>query len=630
MSLNKKTQQLLENAVSKYNTGRYSDAQKICKKVLKAEPNNPYALNLIGVCLMNTGQAHKALQPLLKASSLEPANSDFQNNLAGAYTLNIRSQSNLIIEKGIESKKINDFVGLLKAVSLEQPNADTQTIRQALYICLESLQGENQDLAMLYMVFLKHDPFFKELAEACAKDDTNIDVNEIDRAKLLEVLSDPFFVMGIKKFFAFGVNFEKMLTFMRRYLLFHHDSLPESVLPFLTALAEKCYLNEYVFYVREEEEKILSEFVSATLKDLGKEKPEIAVLYLSLISCYRPLGSLKCKKEMLNLYECFEDEGFKNLVNLQIIKPDEREDLKAGIPTLSDIKDSISQNVRAQYEEHPYPTWQYIELPELTSEQINQSKGLNMLVAGCGTGQELVSVASAYPRAHVTGIDLSFSSLSYAKQKTMEYDLNNVEFLQADILELNKLDQRFDFITCSGVLHHMENPEAGLKKLLGLLKDDGVLSISLYSEIARRNVVEARQWVEDKGYKADAVDMRQFRRDVMDMIGSGTLLSTIIKFSDFYDMSMLRDLVFHVQEHRFTITQLRKLLKDNDLELLFMTSKDEDKDAQYKAAYPDDVQMNNFDTWGKFEEENPDTFKKMYTVFCMKSGGSRPDWLYVR
>ena len=91
----------------------------------------------------------------------------------------------------------------------------------------------------------------------------------------------------------------------------------------------------------------------------------------------------------------------------------------------------------------------------------------------------------------VLAIDLSLASLSYAKRKTDEAGLRNIEYGQADILRLGALGRRFDMVDCGGVLHHLGDPLAGWTVLRSLLHPGGVMRIALYSELARRNIVAA-------------------------------------------------------------------------------------------------------------------------------------------
>ena len=112
---------------------------------------------------------------------------------------------------------------------------------------------------------------------------------------------------------------------------------------------------------------------------------------------------------------------------------------------------TVSSAVAKQYEENPYPRWRHLDVPVLTADQRAKGRGRNILIAGCGTGHEALIMATRYPKARILGIDLSVPSLAYGKQKAAEFDIGNVEFMQADILDLEALGQQFDLITCSGV-----------------------------------------------------------------------------------------------------------------------------------------------------------------------------------
>ena len=116
---------------------------------------------------------------------------------------------------------------------------------------------------------------------------------------------------------------------------------------------------------------------------------------------------------------------------------------------MSGIKNKVSLKVRNQYEENPYPRWRYcnqlfsIDFNKDLNFQIrpnkfsfkNNSKKIDILLAGCGTGKHLISI-SKYENSKILAVDLSLTSLAYAKRKVNEFGYKNIEFLQADILDL--------------------------------------------------------------------------------------------------------------------------------------------------------------------------------------------------
>ena len=115
-----------------------------------------------------------------------------------------------------------------------------------------------------------------------------------------------------------------------------------------------------------------------------------------------------------------------------------------------------------------------------------------ILIAGCGTGQHAINTASRISNSKVTAFDLSYNSVSYGLRKSIEYKINNINFMQGDILDIKNINKEFDIIECVGVLHHMENPKDGLRKITNVLKKNGLIKIGLYSRLARRNITKFR------------------------------------------------------------------------------------------------------------------------------------------
>ena len=168
-------------------------------------------------------------------------------------------------------------------------------------------------------------------------------------------------------------------------------------------------------------------------------------------------------------------------------------EIAKSIESLDKITDPISSKVREQYEDHPYPRWRFarqvkkLSFTEVINTLIKPNKidynenfeNPDVLIAGCGTGKDPIS-ANIFKNANILAVDLSLTSLAYAKRKTLELNYNNINYLHADILHLKKLNKKFDIIQSSGVLHHMKNPMEGLKILLDMLYSHGCLRLGLY------------------------------------------------------------------------------------------------------------------------------------------------------
>ncbi len=321
----------------------------------------------------------------------------------------------------------------------------------------------------------------------------------------------------------------------------------------------------------------------------------------------------------------------RSLAVRQIEEPLEERRLRGTIAALTQIVGEVSAAVQAQYEANPYPRWQRVRrgaaptslarflrerFPDADLDGITDAPA-RILVAGCGTGRHPIATALRFPDSTVLAVDLSLTSLAYAKRKTRELGIGNVEYRQADILALGSIAERFDVIECSGVLHHLEDPVAGWRILCSLLRPSGLMRIGLYSEIARRHVVRAREFVASEGFAATPDGIRACRTAILAR-GDDPLLARVARGEDFYSLSGCRDLVFHVQEQRFTLPQIAGLIERLGLQFIGFEFPDAGAAATYRARFPDDRALADLAHWHELEMAAPDTFALMYQFWVRK------------
>jgi SAM-dependent methyltransferase len=194
--------------------------------------------------------------------------------------------------------------------------------------------------------------------------------------------------------------------------------------------------------------------------------------------------------------------------------------------------------------------------------------------------------------------------------------LTSIEYAQADLLELGSLDRQFDVVASVGVLHHLSDPFAGWRVLLSLLRPGGFMNLGFYSEVARRDLVRTQAFITEHGYRAVANDIRRSRQDLMDP-GQRANFAMTLGSPDFYSMSACRDLLFHAQEHRMTLTGIDTFLSDNGLAFLGFEIDDAVLQA-YKRRFPGDPAATNLAQWQTFENDNPNTFAGMYQFWIRK------------
>ena len=237
-----------------------------------------------------------------------------------------------------------------------------------------------------------------------------------------------------------------------------------------------------------------------------------------------------------------------------------------------------------------------------------------ILIAGCGTGQHAIESAATWRDSVLLAVDISLASLSYAKRKTGELNLNNIDFLHADILDLRSLDREFDFVECVGVLHHMRDPEAGLKVLIDLLKPGGLIKLGLYSEAARAPLIFSRRRASLLGAEPTDSQIRGYRRTLLD--AGGSELDALCEWSDFFNLSEWRDLIFHAQEHQFSLLQIDRLLDDANIR--FCGFENPSLIKKFRTFHGDSSSIYDLGAWQAMEAQDRSLFTGMYQFWCQK------------
>jgi SAM-dependent methyltransferase len=189
-------------------------------------------------------------------------------------------------------------------------------------------------------------------------------------------------------------------------------------------------------------------------------------------------------------------------------------------------------------------------------------------------------------------------------------------------MKVGELDKRFDFVASSGVLHHLKDPEKGLRAILDTLKPDGRMSISLYSKFARDYALNpATDYIKSKGYTSSLDDIRQFRKDLMGMTADNPI-TRCTTAGDFYSLAECNDLLFHIQEHRYTPHQIWDMADRFGLEPILVSITPE-RMKKFRDMFPDGNTLDP-DRLDAFEKEHPLAFIEMIKVFFRRKGSTAP------
>lgn len=554
-----------------------AQAETICRQILARAPTHLGSLNLLGLIAQAAGEHRPAIKMFEKAIAVDGFDAACHYNIGSSYQL------------------------------VNEPAAAASHFDTALAL---GLGGQDAgDLA------LQNPAIAAALMRAATSaDGADIEASALDEHTLAAIANDVFFKCALQAVMICGMRFELFFAHARLALLGLAETAPEpavaaDLVDFACALAHQCFIHEYVFAASDQQARRAERLRARLQQNIAAGHP-VSPLLLASVAAYHPLHGLAGASSLL---DARWPASVAALLRRQIGEPEAEAAEAKTIAALTAIDDATSVEVRRQYEEDPYPRWT-LPLPTMApapARAADAGRGQEILIAGCGTGRHAVAVAWRWPSARILAIDLSRASLAYARRKAREAGLANVDFAQADILELGAIGRSFDRIEAVGVLHHLADPARGWRTLLTLLRPHGVMRVGLYSALARGAIEQARALVAARGYSATAEGIRALRRYVMANGGEPHWRRLLDGSADFYCMSGCRDLFFHVMEHRATIPQIAAFLRENGLVFLGFEL-DPQRLAGFRMKHPDRAALTNLDDWHAFEQANPDTFQRMY------------------
>jgi tetratricopeptide (TPR) repeat protein/SAM-dependent methyltransferase len=563
-----------------YDLGRSAEALQHLEQALKADPNNADALCYCGLAIADTGQLELALQFLRRAIQTEP------NNM----------------------RYIGAAIDVLGGIEFKAENA---WYEKFLIDCLDSPALPHDALTNVAMSLVWIKPAMRAALAA----------DRLESSHLTALAQEPLLLRLLSRTIGRNWAFESFFVDLRRTLARACDT---AHLPLMAAVAEQAFNAGYVQYQSDPEAAIEQEL-------LARVPASLEPVELMVLASYRPLIDIPGAEALTSRTDW--PEVVERVLERTLHEPIRERGVRSQIEVLTPINDAISRRVQAQYEEHPYPRWiatQAVDdvprrlVDEITRHAMNfrdpgwpdQPKAL---VPGCGTGYHPLVLARRHPETDVLAVDLSLTSLAYAIRKQQELNIPNVRFCQADLLGLGTLDERFDYIDCAGVLHHLESPMDGWRVLSGLLKPGGVMRIGLYSELARKPVVKAREKIAALGVGSTPTEIRNFRQAIMNDPELAELRTLASTTADFYSMGGIRDLIFHEQEHRFDLPTIKQHLETLGLEFGGFLLHDRDVVREFHSKHPTSQEWLDLDCWARFEAEHPNTFYRMYQFYCLKS-----------
>jgi SAM-dependent methyltransferase/Flp pilus assembly protein TadD len=604
-------------------------------RYLEFEPKNLLVTNMLADCLHQTGQQSEFIKVLLWVGEQNPEDFEVQFDIADTlYRYGDVENAVEHFKRTIELAPNNlsvcqKFADILGKITLQRRDSQLLEI-------VNNLLG-NPAIESHYLIRVALDLLSFEPSVSAA-------INSIDQFKdrpatevfndpdLLTLLSTPIFKKILIRGLICTEDFEKISTIIRSAYLLAIDA-GEDIEHFdtLCALAIQCQYSEFIYQEAASETGIIESLRQNIERISVEDFTDQELTPLIVYSAYRSPKTLSNFDDLIKIESEIESEFFSKWFKQSILDLREETNILETITILTPIDDPVSNEVRKQYDENPYPRW--FDAPNVephTPAQMLQelfphfvpSKtlevGCPILIAGCGSGWHAALIAALYPDSKITAIDLSRINLAYAIRRTKELNIANIEFAQADILALGSLSVTFPYLESVGVLHHLSNPLAGWKTLTELTQVNGIMHIGLYSKLAREKLDDAAKLVDIGNYAANSDDIRRFRNEVFAIESKSENIQQLVRNREFYAMSSCRDLLFHAQEHRFSISQIQESLAELNLEFIGFQLYSVNSANLYLELFPDDRDMSNLDNWHHFEQAHPETFNGMYDFYCRK------------
>lgn len=230
----------------------------------------------------------------------------------------------------------------------------------------------------------------------------------------------------------------------------------------------------------------------------------------------------------------------------------------------------ITDQVREFYDSHPYPP-PVDSLEDYGRRWKNETRRRAdfhlffpdkayceeqaILVAGCGTSQA-AKYALRQPEARVVGIDVSQTSIEQTAVLQRKYNLDNLELHRLPIERAGELPYSFDRIVCTGVLHHLPDPDAGLKALRQVLRPAGAMHLMVYAAYGRNGIYMLQEYARRLGIGHTDQEIKDFAASLMALPLDHPLAPLLSQSPDFQRKDALADALLNPLDRAYTVPQL--------------------------------------------------------------------------
>jgi SAM-dependent methyltransferase len=178
-----------------------------------------------------------------------------------------------------------------------------------------------------------------------------------------------------------------------------------------------------------------------------------------------------------------------------------------------------------------------------------------ILVAGCGTSQA-ARYALREPDARITAIDISDASLRYTRELQRKYSLENLELHQLPVERVGELGRSFDMVVCTGVLHHLPDPDHGLRALRDVLRPSGAMRLMVYARHGRVGIYMIQEYCRLLEIRASETDLRGLDAALKSLPKDHPISALLRRSKDFWRPEAMADALLHPQDRAYSVPEL--------------------------------------------------------------------------